>query len=234
MKRIVPSLAALLLLPVLGCSPDLREELGPIVPFPNVQGTVVRAGAPAEGLKVRLLETATDSARSEDRTAPDGRYAFSEVGAGEWTLEARSNDPADFSSVTYPFAFGTPDTSLEAPPLEMSLRGLALGSPADGDTLPVASPAAPLTFSWIAPQLPPQVQGVTIQVRVYDGQGDPVWYSEKVGAASVRWNGLQNRGSGTNRPASPGAYSWKLRMEIDGSVIEWTTSRRSFLFSESI
>ena len=74
-------LALLALAAACACSPDLREVTGPIIPFPNVTGQVVREGTPASDLKVKIEFVQSESLRAEDRTDGAGRFAFAGIGS---------------------------------------------------------------------------------------------------------------------------------------------------------
>jgi hypothetical protein len=206
------------------CSPDLRESFGPRVPVPNVTGMVVRAGAPAADRKVKLVETVTDSTRASDRTDVAGRYFLTGVGAGDWTIEASSNDPTDFASVTYRFLFVSADTTLEVPDLDLSLRGFEWKKP-EHDREPLPGFLSPLAFEWE----PSDVPGLTVQVRVYDADYRPLWFSEKLASRKVNWNGFGNQGEYVGRPVQPGTIRVRLRLEPDDGEEEYSTAYRSFV-----
>jgi hypothetical protein len=212
----------------LGCSPDLQEVVGPLVPVPNVTGQVIRHGIPADDIKVKLEITETDSTVTDARTDAQGGFAFAEVGAGNWTVRADSREPSDFAKVTYDFVFLGPDTSLEVPPLEISLDGLRPLTPENEAILPVPSFTSPIRFVWQRPEDPT----AAVQVRVFGPTGEAFWYSERIFEEFVPWNGFGNRGEFIGKKAEPGTYHWRLRVERSGSSIEWSTGNRTIVFTE--
>ena len=212
----------------LSCSPDLHEAAGPIIPIPNVIGTVLRADIPAFDKKVKLIDAQTDSTIGEDRTDENGQYAFAEVASGEWTIKASSQDPADYATVTYDFTKSANDDRLEVPHLALATDSLSALTPSAGDTIAVPSLAAPLTFTWH----PPATAGIDVQVRVYNEGGDAVWYGSKSTTGSVRWNGIANQGSAIGRPIGGGPYEWRLRVNSMGGAIQSTTEGRRVFFTE--
>jgi hypothetical protein len=214
--------SGIVFLALAGCAPDLHETAGPIVPIPNLTGAILRTGAPAPDRKVRLIDTPTDSTVAEDRTDPDGRYAFVEVPQGSWTIKVTSQDSTDFASVTYSFSKQTDDESIILPPLELHPDGLQPESPAPVDTLTVPSLGAPLEFHWTLPRDP----DATVQVRLLLENGPAVWYSIKTRDEVVRWNGIGNQGTADGHPVAPGRYVWRLREENGDTGIESTTTDR--------
>jgi hypothetical protein len=212
----------------LGCSPDLHEVVGPLVPVPNVTGQVLRDAIPVADIKVKLEVTDTDSTVADVRTDARGRFAFAEVGTGRWTVRADSRDPSDFAKVTYGFVFLAPDTSLEIPPLEITLDGLEALVPEDDAILPVPSFTSPVRFEWRRPEDPT----AAVQVRIFGTTGEAFWYSERIFDEFAVWNGFGNRGEFIGKRAESGTYRWRLRVERSGSPIEWNTANRTIVFTE--
>lgn len=219
---VVGSLGAVLVLILGGCSPDLQETAGPIVPYPNLRGTVVRDSTPVFDRKVKLAVGDTDSTFAEDRTDRDGNYAFSEIAEGLWTIKVSSSDPGDYASISCSFILATTDEETVIPPIDLSVRGLIVDAPQDGAALPLPGFSSPLEFRWT----PPAGEGWEAQVRVYDAQGASVWYSVKDDVDHVLWNGIGNQGSAQNRPVEAGSYQWRIRIEYDGSAVEYNTGYR--------
>ena len=215
---------------LIGCTADLQEAAGPIVPIPNVTGLVVRGGNPVDNVKVKLLQTSTDSLIASDRTDPYGQFGFSEVGPGDWTLEVKSTAPEDFARVQIDFVFASAETTYETPALDLSLAGFEVVQPADSETVATPGFSSPLEFRWSLPAGSHQ----KVQVRLYDEAGASVWYSEKIRDEQVRWNGLGNRGEHVGQFVSPGTYRWKLRVETDESSLESTTQYRGILFTTGV
>jgi hypothetical protein len=215
-------LAGACALVITACSPDLHETAGPVIPYPNLTGSVMRDSIPVQNMKVKLQVIDTDSAYAVDRTDGRGRYGFSDIAAGSWTVKVTSADPRDFAGVTYTFTFPQDRPSFEVPALDMSLDGLSPSEPADSATVPVAGFSDPMTFSWS----PPRKEVWTVQVRLYDASGDPVWFSDKRQSDSIVWNGIGNQGTHLNRPTLPGAYQWRLRMIGLDPALEYSSGYR--------
>lgn len=218
------------------CSPDLRETAGPRVPFPNVEGTIVRSGVPVGGLRVKLVVTDTDSTFAKAHTDAAGHYGFSGIGIGGWTVKISPTDPTDFGSVEYAFIFARPDTGAVIPPIDLSLDGTSLISPGAGDTVPFPGfTEGPLRFDWKRPEWPDSLQ-TRVQVRLYDPSGSPVWYSAKIPFdTTVAWNGFCNQGIHINQPVDsvgPGTYSWRLRLDLAVSPLQFTTSSRALVLEK--
>jgi hypothetical protein len=216
------------LLLLAGCSPDLQETLGPVVPFPNVTGMIVREGIPVVDRKVKLEAPSVDSTLAEDRTDTAGLYEFTGVAPGTWVLKVSSSDAGDFQDVTCEVSLSEEGERLTAPEMDLSLRGVGFRQPADGAEVGRPTPASPVEFQWDKPTDPER----EVQVRVYDAVGEAVWYGPKSTDDRVSWNGLGNRNNYTNRLVPPGSYSWKLRVEIDGSTLEHTTASRALVLKE--
>ncbi len=226
----LPALPLALALALVSCSPDLQESVGPRIPIPNVSGLVVRGGVPVSDRKVKLADTATDSTQATDRTDAAGRFYFSEVGAGDWTIKVSSSDPGDFASVTYQFVFSTAETTMDVAVLELSMRGMEMKKPDDGAETKLPSFIEPLHFEWN----PPGDLPGTVQVRLYDSTGQPFWFSGKLRATQVDWNGIGNQGDRAGRPAGPGSYTWRLRHETDNTTLESSTGYHTVSFKENI
>ncbi len=204
-----------------GCSPDLHEAVGPLKPFPNVTGRVVRDGVPVYNIKVGLEDTVADTTYEDDWTDSAGDFEFSEIGAGKWTVRVDGADSTDFDRVTYEFEFTSADTSIEVPVLDISLGGLSLRLPADNDTLEVPTLGSPLVFEWTWPDDDPP----RFEIRFYVVGGPAYWISRETRETSLVWNGVGNQESSLNQPVGPGDYRWHLR--VDGEyTLEYRTVDR--------
>jgi hypothetical protein len=212
-----------------GCTPDLHEWVGPLVPEPNVTGYVLRDGAPAAYVEIELEVTDTDSTVADTRTDAEGHYSFSEVGAGRWTVRTDSNDTTDFAKVSFDFTFAGPDTTIEVPALEISLAGLRMIQPEEEAELPVPSFSAPMYFEWERSDDP----DATVRVQFFTSNGEAFWYSGRTLETTVRWNGFGNRGDFGGERIGPGSHQWRLRVERPDSQIEWTTAYRLIEFTEA-
>lgn len=206
---------------IAGCAPDLQENAGPRVPLPNVVGRVTMAGAPIADRKVKLIDTAADTETDSDRSNAEGRFAFSGIPPGAWTLEASGAGETEFDAVVIDFDIAFEGDTFTAPDLDLDLRGLEPVAPQPGDTIPVPSLSSPLDFEWNRPD----TTEATMQVRVYGPSGEAVWYSIETEASGVRWNGIANRGDAAGRPVGAGVYAWRFREEPeDAGGIERSTA----------
>jgi len=208
-----------------GCSPDLHETVGPLVPLPNVYGAIVRDGVPVHDIKVKLEDVKADTTYGDDRTDLDGRFTFSEVGPGTWGVRVDSEEAGDFPRVTFEFAFATPDTVLEVPDLDVSARALALEAPQAGGSLPVPDLFHPVSFQWSWDS----EADAQFQIRLYLEAGSAFWFSQKVRQTRILWNGLANMPGFEGKAAEPGAYIWRLRVEGEGTL-EYDTGYRGLSF----
>jgi len=208
-----------------GCSPDLRESVGPRVPVPNLTGQVLRAGVPVADIKVKLEEAVSESLVADERTGPDGRYGFTAVGSGNWLLRVDPREAGDFDRLIWEFHHGGNDSTLQAPPLDVGLRGTRVIEPVDSAVTDVPSFRPALTFRWENPRS----DSCTVQVRVADSTGLTIWTSEKLDTDSTSWNGRIKYGPQTNLPVGPGVFDWKLRVR-DAMGIEYDTARFTITF----
>lgn len=211
----------------LGCSPDLHETAGPRIPVPNVSGRLVRDDVPVSGESVRLEIAGQDSIVAETRTGDTGYFYFAEVESGGWVLRADSEDPWDFARVTYEFSFLGPDTELVAPDLDLSLKGLVLTNPEEGEARGLPDLFDPVLFQWDFPE----GMASRAEARVYDADGDPVWYSAETLDEEVRWNGLGNQGDYAGQTATAGTYQWRLIVEGEGTL-RFRTAYSTFLLED--
>lgn len=216
------ALLGLASLVLFGCSADLHDVVGPVVPRPNLTGYVHRNGSPVADIKVKLEDTILDEEVDNDRTSADGSFAFSGVGAGKWRVRVDGLEDADFDRTSLNLEFLTADTSFVCPDFEVSMGGLTIAQPTDGLTR-----LRPTLFSPVAFQFTDTSPAErTKQVRVYrDEDGAPFWFSARVTDEPVRWNGLGNQGAHTGLAAPAGRYRWRLSIEPedDRDPFEHTT-----------
>jgi hypothetical protein len=206
---------------LVACTSDLQEAVGPTVPFPDVSGRILRDGTPVAGIEVEIEDTVPDTTYEDEDTDANGRYAFTDIGPGEWSVRVDSEDPGDFERATYDFRFVTDDTTLVVPDIDISRRGLALEQPADGEAVPAPSPFAPMSFSW---SWPPD-DGSIFEVRVRFTNGSTFWTSSETAETTVDWNGLGNDG----QPIESGDYEWQIRLLTEGEL-EYRSESRSITF----
>lgn len=218
--RIVLVLSAL----AAGCSPDLRETTGPLIPSPNVAGRIVRDGVPVFDQKVKLERA--DSTWAEDRTDRDGVYGFVVADSGDWTVRLDSTRPDDFARVNYDFLLASSGAEARIPPLDLSRRGLGPSEPSADEGHPVPSLFDPLRFRWDQTD-PPAV----LEVRVYTQSFEPVWFSTETEGDRLDWNGLGNQGALRGRFAPAGAYRWRLVVDGPGAL-RMTTDWRDLVLED--
>ncbi len=205
--RLILVLAAL----AAGCSPDLREATGPLIPTPNVSGHVLRGDLPVSDQKVKLERA--DSTWAEDRTDIGGAFGFVVGDSGVWTLRVDSTQPDDFARVSYEFSLASPDAKPQIPTLDLSRHGLAPREPSAGEGHPVPSLFEPLRFRWDQSEPPAR-----LEVRVYTEAFEPVWFSTQLQDDRMEWNGLGNQGRFRGRFAEAGAYRWRIVVDGAGAL----------------
>ena len=207
-----------------GCSIDIKESVGPLVPVPNLTGQVLSNGVPVIGLRVRL-EDASDSTIAGDATDGSGRFEFSQIGKGDWSLRFESESATDFARVTYEFSFVTTDTSLVVPSVDVALRGFEITAPEDLSVEPVPGFFSPLLFTW------EDAAARQTQVRFFEADdGEAIWYSTSSATNSARWNGIGTENDYVSVPVTAGQYRWRLRMQETGGL-EYLTQYRQITFA---
>lgn len=209
-----------LLIIMVGCSADLHEDAGPLVPFPNVTGRVCRDGEPLAGFAVELEDTVADTTVETRYTDESGDYGFSGVGSGKWTVRVNSGEPLDFERATFEFTFATEDSTLDVPLVDMSRRGLALLQPLDGESRVPPTLWDRLDFEWTWPN----EDHPRFEVRLR-ASGESTFWSEKTNETSYSWNGVGDQGTAV----PPGDYSWHIRVEGEGTL-EYRTETRTLTF----
>ena len=215
-------LLLLLLVASSGCSPNIQDGVGPRVPIPNVDGSVLRSGAPAAGLKVALRDSSGVEVAGTVTTL-SGYYGFGDVALGTWEVKVSGVSAGDFDSVARDFDLMDSTFSLRA--LDIHAYGAALLAPTDGASQPVPSPVQPVTFRWNLPSLP----GVAARAQVLDSGGSAVWYSGGLQTSEVGWNGLGNQGRYQGVVVPPGSYNWRVKFDLPDSSQAKTSTRRLVL-----
>jgi len=206
-----------------GCSVDLKDSMGPLVPIPNVTGTLTRHGAPLVDEKVKLRDLSGAEIDS-DRTDARGRYEFSGVPAGTWELRVRTDVPGDFETVTV--MFDVPESvTVDLPPADVFSFGCDTRDPKDGEALATPSFFQPLEFKWNQPDR----SVAWMNARLYDASDQAVWYSTKDVETSALFNGIGNQGPYAGQTIPAGEYWWRLKVGLADSI-EATTAPQMVRF----
>lgn len=198
-------LAAVLLT---GCEADLQDGIGPRVPVPNATGGVVREAAPAGGLEVELRRAADAVVINSTETASNGRFDFSDVGAGAWEVKISGDENGDFEAVTREFTLADPDSLVDLGVFDIAAYGAAPLAPEDGAVMARPGPFAPVLFTWSLPTR----SVLWARAQVYDAAGQAVWVSDKEAVAQALWNGLGSEGEYAGRLVPAGDYTWRVKV----------------------
>ena len=204
------TLAVLGLLHAGGCNVDVRDGLGPRVPQPDVEGTVLRGSSPAIRVDVELHDVAGGIKVFDTRSNQYGSFAFAGVEGGLWEVRAESDLPGDFATVSREFFRTDGDGRVRLRDLDIFAHGASLVAPAPGAVVTPPTPFDPLDFHWTSPD----VAGAVAQVRLEDATGQDVWRSSPGLVDSVRWYGYGSEGSYQGVPVGPGVYQWRVKFEF--------------------
>ena len=219
-----PPLAAALLAGVLaqvGCSPDLKDGLGPRVPVPNVTGRVERDGVAASGIDVSVRDPRDDSTIADAKTDADGSYVVV-APAGVWEVKAKGKILGDFASVTRGFIVTNVGQQVSMDSLDIFAYEAALVAPSDAATLGLPTGPDPVTFRWS----PPRHAILSARAQLYNASGEAVWFSAKSSDSSAVWDGVGNQGSFTGSGLPEGAYTWRVKFDLPDSSEARTPSWR--------
>lgn len=193
-----------------GCAVDVQDGVGPRVPLPDVEGTVLRASTPASDVDVELHNVATDTKMFDTESDLHGVFRFYAVPGGLWEVRVESDRPGDFASRSRQFYRADGDIKLVVPPFDIFAHGAGLEAPIAGAIVVAPTPFTPLDFYW---ESPPD-SGVLARVQIYDDADQDVWRSSWVAADSVRWHGYGTEGSYQGVPVGPGQYEWRVRFQF--------------------
>ena len=203
-----------------GCSPDMKDGLGPRVPIPNVSGSADRDGAAASALDVSVRDPEGNTVVSA-KTDANGSYVLA-TPAGTWEVRIKGKLPCDFDSVTRDFVIAGTGERIAIEPMDIFAYGAGLGAPSDLATLALPTQATPAAFRWRNPAR----AFSSARAQLFDSAGDAVWFSTKSADSSATWDGTGNQGSGTGSPAPAGAYTWRVKFEFPDTSAARTATRR--------
>jgi hypothetical protein len=204
---------------LLGCSPNVRDGMGPRVPIPGITGTVTRGGAPAGSIHVELRDATGSTKVASASTDASGLYGFPPEG-GSWQVRANGGVGADFASVER--VFSSVDGHAVVSALDLSSAGMAMLAPADGASMPPAPDS--VAFRW----RPPTRSVLSARVQLYDSAGAAVWYSGSTSDSVAWWSGRANQGAFSGSAAPRGRYTWRIRFAFPDSS-EARTGKRELL-----
>jgi hypothetical protein len=206
---------------VSGCGVDVRDGIGPRVPVPNVEGSVLRNSQPANnlGIDLRAAENALDFDSTSSNA--DGVFTFCEVPSGLWELKMSGEESNDIDSIRLEFHFSDSTGLISLPPVDIHAFGAHALEPADSATASAPNPFNTLNFAWSHPERDLQ----WARVQLSDEDGDPVWYSAKEMVEAVAWNGLGNKGAYDGALISAGSFSWRVKFSFSDSVEARTEPR---------
>lgn len=198
---------------VLGCSPDVKDGIGPRVPIPNLTGNVIREGNAVAGAVVVLRDPTDNSELASSRTDAAGAFAF-HAPVGVWEVKAEGNLPDDFDTITRVVPVPDEQQTTTLLPMDVFAYQARLLEPAAGASMGAPTPAQPLVFRWEMPSRSTS----SARVQVYDGAGVPVWFSSRAPEDSATWNGLGNQSTYVGHLAPAGTYTWRVKFEFPDST----------------
>ena len=210
----LPLAGALLagVLALVGCSPDVKDGLGPRVPVPNVSGRVERDGVAASALDVSVRDPNDDSTIADVKTDANGSYVVA-VPAGIWEVKVKGRVTGDFASVTRGFVVSSVGQQVSMDSLDIFAYQAALVAPADAATLGLPNASDPVTFRWSLPR-----HGIlSARAQLYNASGAAVWYSAKSSDSSAVWDGTGNQGTYTGVGLPAATYTWRVKFDLPDS-----------------
>ncbi len=209
---------------IFACNPDVRDGLGPIIPIPNVEGVVLRAGLPAAALKVEIRDEQGVSLMDVDSDS-NGGYGFAELPAGNWEVKVSGSDPSDFDSISRAFVLADSGDLHIMPILDIHAGGATTLTPEPGELLPRPSPREPVAFNWELPELAIN----SARVNLYDEVGVPVWSSQKDSTSTAQWNGIGSEIGYRDQIVAGDNYTWRVKLELaDGTEARLANRLLSF------
>ena len=204
------TLPACLAAALTGCSPDVHDGVGPLVPVPNVTGTVLRDGRPIAGLRVALRPPDSGTSFGATTTDAGGRF-WLYAPDGIWEVRASGVLDGDFSSVTREVLADSEQVALA--PFELSTQGASLEAPVAGAAVSPPTPGSPLLFEWRGPSRAVQ----SARVQLYTESNVPVWSSPETQDTSMVWNGLGTEGGYQGHLVPAGKYAWRVKFQFPDS-----------------
>ena len=209
----VSVLTLLLGLGSLACNPAVKDGLGPIIPLPDVIGSILRAGVPAADLSVEIRDELGNTLFGT-RTDATGDYGLADVPSGVYEIKVSGKLESDFDSVSRPLILGEGPRPFRIDDLDIHAHGATAVAPVAGDELGRPSPHQPVLFGWEMPALAVN----WARVDIYDESGAAFWSSDKLPVTETSWNGLGSEGVFRSRLAVGDSYSWRVKLELaDGS-----------------
>ena len=202
-----------------GCSPDVKDGVGPRVPIPNVSGRVERDGVAASAVDVSVRDPNDDSTIANAKTDADGSYVVA-APAGIWEVKVKGRIPGDFASVTRGFVVLSAGQQVSMDSLDIFAYQAALVAPVDAATLGLPTASDPVTFQWS----PSRHAILSARAQLYNASGEAVWYSAKSSDSSAVWDGLGNQGAYTGVGLPAATYTWRVKFDLPDSIEARTPS----------
>ncbi len=214
-----------MLIATVGCGLAREQAVTAPPGSPQVTGRVLRAGVAAAGMTILLavhdsLEAAIDSTVTDG----SGGYGFQAVPPGRWVIRVSPTAPEDLGYVRAFFDVLHSGDAIAIVPLDVDAAGLALLTPGDGAVAPLPSFSAPLRFTWSESRAPYLTASARLSV-----DGVIAWTSIRSRSTQADWNGTGNRGSYTGQALPPGAYNWRVKLQLPNSVQAATHLRTLYL-----
>jgi len=216
--RVPTALAAACVL-LAGCSPNMKDGIGPRVPIVNVSGEAERNGTAAPRLDVSLRNPTDNTVVGSAKTDANGAYGLA-APVGVWEVKIKGKLPGDFDSVTRGLVIAASGERIAIEPLDVFAYGSGLVSPSDSATLALPNHGRQTTFRW---RNPARAFSST-RAQLFDSTGAAVWYSAKSTDSSATWDGTWNQGSAAGTSAPAGNYSWRVKFDLPDSSVARTAA----------
>lgn len=218
-------MAAGLPLLAMACSVDVMDGAGPLVPKPNLQGTVMRAGGAASDIEVELSNPDSTAVTARVYSNWEGLYEFFDVAAGAWEVKVSGGDEGDFDSISLLLDLPTADTLFTIASVDIFAHGALPLTPPDSSTQAIPNPFSPLRFAWELPT----TTASWARVQLYDLEGQRVWNSEKNLVSEANWNGIGNEGDYAGEIIPAGDYYWRVKIHFpDGTEAKLSPNQLRF------
>ena len=175
---------------------------------------VLRAGAPAVAIKVKLYDDISGAQRDSVFAAADGAYGFDGLPAGRWMVKVSGALAADLGYVRWFFETSTPGQVVPVPPFDISAHGFDLIAPADGAAVARPGFSTPLVFRWSAYTAPALWSAVYLD----DANGVGAWQSAQVPSTQASWNGVGNQNGYAGQALGAGRWYWRVKLRFANDV----------------
>jgi hypothetical protein len=205
-----------------GCSPNVKDGIGPRIPIPNISGRAERDGAAAPTLDVSVRNPDDNTVVGSTKTDANGTYDLA-APVGVWEVKIKGKLPGDFDSVTRDLVIAGSGERVVIEPLDVFAYGSALISPSDSETLAFPTHGKPMTFRWRNPAR----AFSSARAQLFDSAGAAVWYSAKSTDSSATWDGTRNQGSAAGTAVPAGNYMWKVKFDLPDSSVARTATRKA-------